>query len=522
MEESSKNSARILLRNILSNWGGHATNVLVMFFLSPFVVNTLGTVQYGIWSLVNVLTGYMGVLDLGIRASTGRFIVMYIGQEDHEKVNQTIRTSLGFFSLTGIFVILAGAGLGWIFPKVISSVPLEYYPMVKLLLPLMGLNMLLAVFNAVFSSLLIAHDRFDISRSLEMLSLAVRTLGTILALNFECGIIGLALAILVSNIVGLIGVIIAAKKIYPRLASWPFALSSDRMKELFNYGIFAFLTAVANRISGQTDLVVVGWLIDVRSVAVYSIGAMLLYYSSTMMSLVQTSFFPPIQRAVAQNEMGSAKWLFFRQVRLSLICGLPLFVGYMIFGKTFIHIWMVGDKFPESAVGGAAVVMTILSISNVLTLFRNGAESLLNAMGHVRFTAAIGVINAGLNFGLSVFFVVKLNWGIAGVAAGTLVARLLTSNIGLPIYTCRILRIGLLKFLMNTVGYGIACGSIFACICFLVKIIFSKNSNSWMHFAIQVCIAVVLYIPVALYILVPVNDRKKIIAEMRGILHVVC
>lgn len=94
---NEKVNTRKIIRNIFINWGGHGANVLIMFFLSPFIVHTIGTVQYGIWSLVTLLTGYMGVLDLGIRASTGRYVVLYIGQKDHEKVDQTIRTALGFF-----------------------------------------------------------------------------------------------------------------------------------------------------------------------------------------------------------------------------------------------------------------------------------------------------------------------------------------------------------------------------------------------------------------------------------------
>jgi O-antigen/teichoic acid export membrane protein len=515
MGESFQTSAHILMRNILVNWGGHIANLIVMLFLSPFVVNTLGTVQYGIWSLVTVLTGYMGVLDLGIRASTGRFIVLYVGQEDHEKVDQTIRTSLGFFSISGIIIVLAGAGLGWIFPKMISSVPLEYHSIVKLLLPIMGINMLLAVYSAIFSSVLTAHDRFDLTRTVEMISLAIRTLGTVFALISGFGIIGLAMAVLSGNIASLIGMKIAAKKIYPKLTSWPFTLSGDRLKELFSYGIFAFITSIALRITGQTDLVVVGWLIDVHSVTVYSVGATLLYYSSTMMGLIHTSFFPPIQRAVARDEMGSAKWLFYRQIRLSMICGLPAYIGFIVFGKTFIHLWMVGDKFPETAVSGAAMVMTILSISNILILFRNGAESLLNAMGYVRFTAALGMVNAGLNFGLSVYFVVVLNWGIAGVAAGTLFARLASSSIFLPIYTCRKLKIGLWKFLINTIGYGLYCGSVFAIICYLVNFLFNKYSDSWAYFSIQVCLVMIFYIPIAFIILVPADDRAKVILKVK-------
>ena len=41
-------SARKHLRNLAFNWGGHASTLLVMFFLSPYIVGRLNLVNYGI------------------------------------------------------------------------------------------------------------------------------------------------------------------------------------------------------------------------------------------------------------------------------------------------------------------------------------------------------------------------------------------------------------------------------------------------------------------------------------------
>ncbi len=92
-------SARIHLRNLAFNWGGHAATLLVMFFLSPYIVGELDAVTYGIWSLLNVLTGYMGIFDLGVRASVGRHVALYLGKKDERGVDETIRAGFAFFSM---------------------------------------------------------------------------------------------------------------------------------------------------------------------------------------------------------------------------------------------------------------------------------------------------------------------------------------------------------------------------------------------------------------------------------------
>ena len=58
---------RVILRNIFSNWTGYLITILVGFFLAPFVLHHLGNTGYGVWTLVLSLTGYFGLLDLGIR-----------------------------------------------------------------------------------------------------------------------------------------------------------------------------------------------------------------------------------------------------------------------------------------------------------------------------------------------------------------------------------------------------------------------------------------------------------------------
>lgn len=66
----------VLTRNVLANCTVLVAEVLVAFFLTPFIVGRLGLLTYGVWSLLNSLVGYMGLIDLGIRGSVGRFLIL--------------------------------------------------------------------------------------------------------------------------------------------------------------------------------------------------------------------------------------------------------------------------------------------------------------------------------------------------------------------------------------------------------------------------------------------------------------
>ena len=512
---NNMSTAYIYARNLLANWFGHAANTIVLFFLSPFVVHTLGSVEYGIWSLLSVLTGYMGVLDLGIRASAGRYIILYTGRGDHDKVNQTVRTALGIFSIIGVFILATGAVLGWIFPSVFSSVAVEYHGLVKLLLPLLAANMWISALRVVFSSVLKAHDRFDLSNAVDLLMLALRTVGTVLVLIWGYGILGLTLVVVGCNLVGLAGNLFLAHRVYPPLRIWPLMFSRERLRELYSYGIFAFISAVAVRIIGQTNLVIAGMAFDVATVTVYSVGAMLIFYSWSFIGLIGNTFFPPVQRAVARNEMGSARWLFFRQVRLAVIFGLPLYAGYIFFSEPFIELWMFEpEAFPMESVRQAALVMTVLAVSKLPMLVVIGSGGLLAAMGHVRLTAILGIIEAILNLGLSLLFVLVLDWGLVGIAAGTLVARILVGFFVMLWFTCQKTGISLRSFVLEICGRSVLVLIAFAGLCMVIR--WNIPSTSWFLFFLQVGLVLACYFPLALLILLPANDRKRVWQYLRS------
>ena len=500
--------ARVHARNLLANWTAHGASMVVLFFLSPFVVHTLGKTEYGIWSLLTVLTGYMGIFDLGVRASTGRYVILYHGRQDHERVDETLRTSLGVFTVAGLLIFAAGIAIGLGFPVFFPSSPQEYHAMVAILLPVLAVNVWLSVVGAVFGSVLVAHDRFDLARTIDLTVLAVRTGGTILALRTGYGLMGLTLVTVGCSLLALAVNYAMARRIYPRMRVWPPALVRPRLRELFGYGIAAFISNVSVKIIGQTDLVLVGALISVGAVTVYSVGAMLAYYLWTFLGQIGSTFFPPVQRAAAVGDYESVRWYYLRQVRLGFVCGVPAYIGFIVFGRPFITLWMGGPSFDESSVNQAALVLAVLSLSKLFSLSSIGATTLLAATGHIRYSATVQVLEAVLNLGLSVFFVLVSDWGLAGVAAGTLVARVLVSAVLLPWRANRAVKTRATRFL-GVLGLGLVAGGAFAGWCFLMRSMIP--GGSWALFGLQVALSLVGYVPITLGLLVPRDDRKRIL-----------
>lgn len=501
-------STRKHLRNLAINWGGHAAALVVMFFLSPYVVGKLDAVDYGIWSLLSVLAGYMGIFDIGVRGSVGRHIALYLGKKDRVGVDETIRAGFGIFTISGWLILLVGVLLGWLFPVFFKGVAPEQYSTVRYMLPLMVVNIWFSVVAAIYSSVLNAYDRFDIARGIDMLALLVRTVATVYALHVGWGLWGLVAAIILSNVFALVANRIGAGVIHKGLRSFPFLFSRARMKELFGYGIFSFISSVAVKVIGQSDLVIVGVVLSVAAVREYSVGAMLVYYSAPFISMISTTFFPSVQRKVAIGALQDVQHLLYKQLKISMCFGLLAYVGLAFYSQSFIRLWMFQDGFDMQAVTDAATVMTILALSKLPSLYLVPCQSVLSAMGHVRFNAMRAVTEAIVNLALSLFFVMALGWGLAGVAAGTLAARLLVASVSVPVFLAHKTSIPLREFLVSVILPGALAAGIFSLVCMALMNLWAIAS--WADFVMQVGSAVAVWGLIAFFLLLPKETRLEI------------
>jgi O-antigen/teichoic acid export membrane protein len=233
---------------------------------------------------------------------------------------------------------------------------------------------------------------------------------------------------------------------------------------------------------------------------------MLVLYSLGFIDQIGATFFPPVQRAAARGEMGSVRWLYLRQARIAMLCGLPVFVGFVFFGKQFITLWM-GPDF-----AGAFPVLVVLSLSGIAGLFSYGIGTALSAIGHIRFNAVTAVLEATVNVALSVLFA-WVGWGLAGVAAGTLAALLLVRCIAQPVYACFRLQLPWRLYVTKVVLAGVPAGGAIAVCCAVIQALIP--GESWAMFWAKVA-CVVGTAPIIGWLLIfSADDKVRFLKAIR-------
>lgn len=188
-----------MIKNIFSNWTGFFVNVAIALLLSPLIVHSLGASVYGVWILIGSLTGYLGILDLGVRASLVKYVAEYIAQKDFEALNETFNTSLVTFLLIGAVTVLVSCMLPLALPLLLSNSALDDATM-RWAIMLVGCDIALSFPLGLYGGFLSGLQRYDLSNLIEIVSALGRALATVIVLKLGYGIVALASIALASSV----------------------------------------------------------------------------------------------------------------------------------------------------------------------------------------------------------------------------------------------------------------------------------------------------------------------------------
>src|SRR5215472_18793252 len=180
-----------LAKNILSNWTCYVFSMGVNFFVAPFVVRHLGNEQYGVWTIILSLTGYLGLLDLGVRGAVTRYTARFHAQGNHNRTNETTSAAMATFLLTSLVALLVSGILAVFVVQKLKMPPQSIFP-ARVVLLVTGVNVCVSLVNGVYGGVLVGLQRFDLTNGIEIVNSALRALAIVVALRTGFGIITLA------------------------------------------------------------------------------------------------------------------------------------------------------------------------------------------------------------------------------------------------------------------------------------------------------------------------------------------
>ncbi len=423
---------RTIIRNVFSNGASYFVTAAVGFFLAPFILHRLGNTGYGLWTLVLSLTGYCGLLDLGIRSSVGRFVARHVALGESDEVSRIASTAFAALATAGLLALAATAVIAARMSALFHAGP-QYDAVAREAMVLTGLNVALALPLGVFSAVLIALERFDVLGGISILSETCRAALVVVTLRSGGGLVGLGMAGLAVSAGAYSVMFLFARRLYPTLRLRPSHVNRGTAGRLFGYGIYRFVWIVANQLIFYSDSVVIGIFLGASAVPHFAIAGTLVNYGRTVASLVSDTLCPAATRLDALGDLRNLQQLFLSGTRLMLLIALLLCIGFVFLGRQFIVLWVGGEY------AGSAVILSVLAIAQLGAITQYASTMVLSSMARHQTLAYAALAEGLANLVLSIVLVKRI--GLIGVAWGTVVPDVITSTVIVPWYAVRVLKL---------------------------------------------------------------------------------
>lgn len=494
-------SKYLFLKNLLSSWGLTFANIVVSLFLTPFVVHSLGNIRYGIWSLILSLVGYMGISDVGLRRSINKYINQYLAQKDNERALQVVSTSVGILMVIFFIVMVVSIVLGSLFYSIFSAVPSSFESEVRITIFIAALEFGSGLIGSVFRRAVESFDRFDIINYSRIFMLILRTALVIWVLTFFPSLTNLALASFAVQAIMSFFFIVAAYRVWPNFRVSLALIKKNTALELAKFGGPTFFDNISAQIINYTDLTVIGILMSVSDVTFYSIGFSMILYARTFLEKITTILTPTLFRETAIEDFANLRFFLMRGINLGVVFSLPLAIGFIIFGDTFIALWMGPDFFQSAA------VLAIHATTLIFLPMVNMSKIIILGFGKPVKVAGISLVEAIANLLLSIFFVTRIGLGLQGVALGTVVPFFVSGTV-LVFIMARMIHLPF-YFLNKMLFQWLLAGTVYGLVCVCGKKLF--NIHNWWDFVALITTLVLVYIPIGFFYILDKGSRRSLV-----------
>jgi O-antigen/teichoic acid export membrane protein len=418
---------RTLARNTTWNYVGFIVNLATNLLLFPFVVGTVGDAAAGIWLLLGSVTGYMGLLELGLVPSLSLHVAESLGRGTTSEVNRGASTALALL----VLLMVVALQMLWLVPGLVGilQVPPAMHESAVAILSVSIAGVALRMPLAAFQALLLGCQRQDRANQLWVglaLAKAVATVGLLVA---GFGILAIVTMDAALHLLAGIPQVRWVRRELPDLSVGWRHIDSRLGRRLVAFGGVLLLTGVCSLVIEQTDRLVIAAFLPIAEVTHYSVAFKLYMVAFALSTTLVQAVGPLAALLHGRGDRDGLRALFLRMTKYTAAVAM-LFVGTLTFASgALLHVWM-GPRYVDTR-----HIVVILCTSFAVTAFNHAGYSALIGMRRISpMLLRYFVPQAVANLVLSLWLVRSL--GIVGVAIGTALPALLLQ----PVYLAFMLR----------------------------------------------------------------------------------
>ena len=266
--------------------------------------------------------------------------------------------------------------------------------------------------ESVLIAALRAHERYGPSVQINLLSRTVIVITACVLVSQGHGIVAIMAGTLCIVAGATILQIVAARAVVGPISLVP-SISKSAFSEVFGFGSFSWLQAVAGCVFNQADRLLVGVLLGTSSVAYYSVCVQAAQPIHGVIAAGLHIVCPHLSARLSTTHVTELRIVVRSIFWLNMVFAAALCTPFVLFSKALLAVW-IGAAFAQQAWMVLSIIATAFGL---LALNITGHYSLL-ALGQVRLVSMLNL--AGGTAMLVAMIVLASRFGLVGVAVGRL------------------------------------------------------------------------------------------------------
>lgn len=402
-------------RNIAANIFAQIVTILLGIIIPRLMLVNLGSEANGLFTSIGNVLVYVALLEAGVGAAATQALYAPIATKNRQRVNEIVAAVDHFYKRTGRWYLVVILLLTFAFPFTIDSTLPKWQIMAVMFLSGMP-GVIKYYYQGKYVILLRADGR---SYALTTLSIVVNiatSAAKIALLLFGCNIVELQAMYLLFNVAQVFFILFYVKRHYP----W---LSKDVIP---NYAAIsqsknALVHQISSMIFFNTDVLLLTYFCDLKTVSVYSMYTMLFgIISSAILNFSGANFI--LGQTFNTDRERSLKLLDVYEI-FNMVLTFSLFCIANIFILPFMTLYTNGvtdiDYIDQ-------YLPYLIVATNLLSNGRNSSSQIIEYAGHFKQTQWRSILESVINIVVSLLCVFK--FGIYGVLIGTIAALLYRTN----------------------------------------------------------------------------------------------
>jgi O-antigen/teichoic acid export membrane protein len=490
--------------NAVAATAEQVARIVAGLIITPFIVTRLGDALYGVWQVLQRLIGHASPAS-GRPGEALKWTVAHDqASTDYAKKRRQVGNAVAVWVLFLPVLLLIGGTLAWFSPIWISVQP-SSYSTVRLAGAILVLDTVLFSLFYLPQSVLqgenLGYKRLGLSVILVFVSKSMLAL----AVYLTAGIVAMAIATVLGTMLwGLAYLFIARSRV-----AW-FGIARPTVAEVRGFVRLSWWFLLWNLVMTimlASDVVVLGIAGSPVLVTTYTLAKYLPQAIVVAVATLIVSIMPGLGGLVGRGDLERADRI--RGETMSLVWLVTVVAGatVLLWVESFLRLWVGARYYP----GAPAMLMIMLMVLQ-FSLIRTDAN-IIDLTLNLRRKVLLGTVSAALSVGLAWFFLAVLEMGIAGLALGFIMGRLILS-IAYPLMIGRVLGLSPLRQVRALVRPALATAALFGAASALSQAV---GARSWIALLVSAAISGVGIAIIALFLGLSAEPRRRVLNRVRKV-----